>query len=104
MIWPVVDTTIRGDARKKLLFEHKRTIDILNLNCLELVTIRRIWFFLAAMQSDCATANRDHVILDLTEDENLTLYELNMLQNFWYDNYWCLLEEYRYFNDIDKFG
>jgi hypothetical protein len=103
VIWPVVDTTIRGEARKKLLFEHKRTIDILNLNCLELVTIRRIWFFLAITQSDCATVDKDRVILDLTDNENLTSEEITMLQNFWYDNYWCLLEEYRYFNDINKF-
>lgn len=103
LIWPVVDKTISGKARKELLLEHKRTIEILNLNCLELVTIRRIWFFLATNQTDCATVNRDYVILELTKDENLTLDELNMLQNFWYDNYWCLLEEYRYFNNINKF-
>lgn len=104
VIWPVTDTTIRGKARKDLLKEHKDTIDSLNLNCLELVTIRRIWFYLADTQNDCATVDKDRVILEMTDSKDLTPEELSMLQNFWSDNYWCLLEEYRYFNNTDRFG
>lgn len=103
VVWPIADSTIHGKERKKLLEEHKKTIDALGLNCPELVAIRRIWFFLSSNGRDCATVDKERVILALTEDECLTTEESSMLLNFWYDNYWSLLEEYRYFNDVNKF-
>lgn len=103
VIWPVVDENIRGDARKKLLEEHHKTINNLNLNCPELVAIRRIWFFLSSLGKDCDPTEKDKTVLYLTEDDNLTEEERNMLNNFWSDNYWILLAEYRYFNDRNKF-
>jgi hypothetical protein len=103
VVWPVTDSTIRGDERKKLLEEHKKTIDALDLNCPELVAIRRIWFFLTSNGEDCVVADRERVVFTLTEDKYLAPDENAMLLNFWNDNYWCLLEEYRYFNDLSKF-
>jgi len=103
VIWPVVDRNIRGDARKKLLEEHLKTINNLNLNCPELVAIRRIWFFLSSLGKDCDSTEKDKTVFYLTEDDNLTEEERNMLNNFWSDNYWALLAEYRYFNDSNKF-
>lgn len=102
VIWPV-NGEIKGNERKKLVVEHKKTIDILGLNCDELVAIRRIWCFLSSINKDCADKIKDRTVLFLTEDDDLTDDELNMLRNFWSDNYWCLLEEYRYFNDKAKF-
>ena len=103
VVWPVTDSTIQGNERKKLLEEHKKTIDALDLNCPELVAIRRIWFFLSSNGEDCVAELKERVIFALTEDECLTAEECSMLLNFWYDNYWSLLEEYRYFNDVNKF-
>ena len=102
VIWPV-DREIIGEERKKLVEEHKRTIDVLGLNCDELVAIRRIWCFLSSIRKDCTAKIKDSTVLFLTEDDDLTDDELNMLRNFWNDNYWCLLEEYRYFNDKARF-
>ena len=103
VIWPVVDENITGDARKKLLEEHQKTINNLNLNCPELVAIRRIWFFLSSLGKDCDSTEKDKTVFYLTEDDNLTEEERSMLNNFWYDNYWTLLTEYKYFNDRNKF-
>lgn len=102
VIWPV-DNNITGDERKKLLEEHEKTINTLNLNCPELVAIRRIWFFLSSLGKDCDSTEKDKTVFYLTEDDNLTEEERNMLNNFWSDNYWVLLAEYRYFNDSNKF-
>ena len=103
VVWPVTDNSIQGEERKRLLLIHKNTIDNLNLNCPELVAIRRIWFFLTSLGQDCTKDNQGRTILFLTEDPSLSLEEEEMLKNFWSDNYWCLLEEYRYFNDRNKF-
>lgn len=103
VVWTVPDH-ITGDERKRLLQERKKTIDHLGLNCPELVAIRRIWFFLSALGKDCDQAERDRTVLYLTEDQDLTDGEKNMLANFWQSSYWCLLEEYRYFNEAKKFS
>ena len=102
VIWPV-DSDIQGDERKKLLEEHKKTIEHLKLNCPELVAIRKIWFFLSSLGKDCDQSEKDKTVFYLTNDDTLTEEEKNMLNNFWSDNYWILLAEYRYFNDRNKF-
>ena len=101
IIWSV-DKNIIGPQRKELLEKHKETIERLGLNCDELVAIRRIWFFLANNNLD-SLKDKDRTIIFLLEDVNLTEQEKEMLNNFWQDNYWSLLEEYRYFNDVNKF-
>jgi len=104
VVWPVKDANIQGDARRKLLEEHKETISRLNLNCPELVAIRRIWFLLSSLGKDCDAREKDRIIFFLTEDDALIKEERDMLNNFWSDNYWSLLSEYRYFNDRSIFA
>lgn len=101
--WPVPEH-IKGDERKRLLEAHKDTIDYLQLNCEELVAIRRIWFFLSCVQKNSDISEKERTIFYLTEDVNLTDNERKMLENFYQDNYWNLLQEYTYFNDISKFS
>ena len=101
IVW-TVNKAITGQKRIDLLNERKEIIDRLGLNCDELVAIRRIWFFLANNNLD-SLKDKDRTIIFLLEDVNLTEQEKEMLNNFWQDNYWSLLEEYRYFNDVNKF-
>ncbi len=101
IVW-TVNKAITGQKRIDLLKERKETIDRLGLNCDELVAIRRIWFFLANNGLDLQK-DKDRTIFFLSEDNKLTPQEKEMLNNFWQDNYWSLLEEYRYFNDAQKF-
>lgn len=102
VVWPV-DENLQGKDRKQLLLKHKETIDKLQLNCPELVAIRRIWFFLSSNERDCNVEEKDRTILYLTEDPNLPSHEADMLKNFWNDNYWSLLEEYRYFKNRERY-
>ena len=85
------------------MLKHRETINKLQLNCPELVAIRRIWFFLSSNERDCNVEEKDRTILYLTEDPNLPSHEADMLKNFWNDNYWSLLEDYRYFNNRERF-
>ena len=103
VVWPVRSDVV-GDLRMELLLQHKETIDKLGLNCAELVAIRRIWFFLSALQRDCVPTEKERTILYLLEDKNLTNPEKAMLENFWSDNYWDLLSDFRYFKDHTKFA
>lgn len=100
--WPV-DKKVTGDERKRLLKRHKDTIDSLSLNCEELVAIRRIWFFLSSLHKDCDSKEKDRTVFYLTMDTNLAGNEVAMLENFYQDNYWSLLQEYTYFKDGSKF-
>lgn len=102
VFWSVPDN-IQGEKRKELLKQHKETIDHLQLNCPELVAIRRIWCFLASQGKNCSEQEKDRTILYLTEDNSLSCAEHNMLNNFFQSNYWGLLKDYEYFNDIHKF-
>lgn len=102
IVW-TVNKAITGQKRIDLLKERKETIDRLGLNCDELVAIRRIWFFLANNGLDLQK-DKDRTIFFLSEDDKLTQQEKDMLTNFWSENYWSLLEEYKYFNDVNKFG
>ncbi len=102
IVW-TVDKNITGQERDDLLIKHKEAIDKLGLNCDELVAIRRIWFFLANNGLDLQK-DKDRTIFFLSEDDKLTQQEKDMLTNFWSENYWSLLEEYKYFNDVNKFG
>ena len=102
VVWPV-DGNLQGEGRKQAVLKHKETLDNLQLNCPELVAIRRIWFFLSTNGRDCNVEEKDRTILYLTEDPKLLPDEVEMLNNFWNDNYWNLLEEYRYFNNKDIF-
>lgn len=102
VVWEV-SNDITGEERKRLLKEHKETLDNLGLNCPELVAIRRIWAFLASVGKDCTPAERDRTILYMTEDPALTDEEKNALTNFWSSHYWRLLEDYQYFSDRNVF-
>jgi hypothetical protein len=77
---------------------------VLNLNCSILKVIRMIWFFLSENGMDCKLSmdERRKVIDSLRPQCVFT--DKEVLQNFLEsDNYWNLLEEYRYFNDKNKF-
>ena len=100
--WPV-NSCLDEDERIRLSQNHKDTIEELGLNCPELVAIRKIWYFLSSEKIDCSINNRDDIIYSILKDEFLIEEEISMLLNFSNDNYWCLLNEYNYFNDISKF-
>lgn len=78
--------------------------DILNLNCGILRMIRMIWSFLAENGQDCeiSPSKKKWVIDTLYQRCDET--DKEEILNFNYDNYWSLLEEYRYFNDKNKFS
>ncbi|MBP3244778.1 MAG: hypothetical protein J6M59_06720 [Bacteroidaceae bacterium] len=79
--------------------------NVLCLNHDILKCIRRIWCYLAENGLDCNLDNNEkrRVIDTLTADSTQKA-EKDMLQNFLSQtNYWNLLDQYRYFNDVNKF-
>lgn len=77
------------------------TVNILGLNCLELKAIRRIWYYLSTHNLSCDESNKDRVINDIitiTEPQ-----EREMLLNFKNKEYWNLLSQYTYFNNVERF-
>jgi hypothetical protein len=79
------------------------TVISLGLNCLELKAIRRIWYYLSSNNISCDESNKDVVIYDIiTELENEDEM-LNMLMNFKKVEYWRLLSQYTYFNNVEIF-
>ena len=77
------------------------TVNILGLNCLELKAIRRIWYYLSTHNLSCDESNKDRVINDIitiTEPQ-----EHGMLLNFKNKEYWNLLSQYTYFNNVEIF-
>lgn len=78
------------------------TVNILGLNCPELKAIRRIWYYLSSHNLSCDESNKDKVIYDIiTELENEDM--LDMLINFTNVEYWRLLSQYTYFNNVELF-
>ena len=75
--------------------------DVLCLNNDILRMVRKIWYFLCKEGKNCLTADRRQVI-DTLRPQCIG-EEKNILQNFYQDNYWYLLQDYTYFNDISKF-
>lgn len=78
------------------------TVISLGLNCPELKAIRRIWYYLSSHNLSCDESNKDKVIYDIiTELENEDM--LDMLINFTNVEYWRLLSQYTYFNNVELF-
>lgn len=75
----------------------------LNLNCEELVAIRRIWYFLANNGYDCNIEQDKREAILLVIASFAKAQERDSIYKFQNPNYWCLLNEYRYFNDTTKF-
>lgn len=76
--------------------------DVLCLNNGILKMIRKIWFFLCAEGMDCSTVER-RLVIDTLRPQCIG-EEKAIIQNFYQDNYWELLQEYTYFNDVSKFS
>lgn len=84
--------------------ERKRVItDELHLNCSILRMIRLVWHYLSEKHMDCNLSGPDRRRVIDTLRNNCASIDKNVLQNFHQDNYWKLLDEYRYFNDPTKF-
>lgn len=82
--------------------DEKPTIVRLGLDCLELKTIRRIWYYLANHDMAVDSANKNQVIDDLLIKMGVPkdIQENNMqqmLMNFKQTEYWNLLKKYTYF-------
>lgn len=84
------------------------TLTKLGLDCLELRTIRRIWYYLSTHNLNCEDTNKNLAIDDLlielgdskdAEDRNMR----QMLLNFKKADYWELLKKYTYFANKDIF-
>lgn len=84
--------------------ERKRVIsDELHLNCSILRMIRFIWHYLSEKQMDCNLSEPERrKVIDTLRKECFS-NDKDEIQNFHQDNYWKLLDEYRYFNDPTKF-
>lgn len=85
--------------------ERKRVInDELNLNHSVLKIIRMIWHHLSENKMDCNLSIQEkRRVIDTLRPQCSTI-DKEIIQNFLEnDNYWNLLEEYRYFNDTTKF-
>lgn len=77
----------------------------LNLNCDILRMIRRIWCFLAENDLDCVLPQEERRrIIDTLRPRFPLGNDRELIQNFVQDQYWLLLEDYRYFNDKNKFS
>lgn len=95
------DSTEEAEKKRKWISDDKYG---LNLNCEELQTIRRIWYFLANNGFDCnVEQNQREAILMVIASFEKSQDERDAIYKFQNPNYWCLLEEYRYFNDPTKF-
>lgn len=86
--------------------ERKRKVvaDTLGLNCEELRTIRRIWFFLASNHYACngiSQEEKEAILLCIAAFAKPT--ERDSIYKFQNPKYWDLLEEYDFFNDTSKF-
>lgn len=78
--------------------------DVLNLNCNCLRIIRMIWFHLAGKGLDCNLSKDEKTRVIDTISAQCNEMDRDVLWNFKNDNYWSLLSEYKYFNDIKKFS
>lgn len=85
--------------------EEKRIVDeVLNLNCDHLRMVRMIWSFLAENRMDChLTAGERRWVIDSLL-QRCHEKDKELINNFRSENYWALLDEYRYFNDKSKFS
>lgn len=85
--------------------ERKRVItDELHLNCSILRMIRLVWNYLSERQMDCTLNEQERRrVIDTLRPQCFTI-DKEVLQNFHFDIYWCLLDEYRYFNDTTIFS
>lgn len=76
----------------------------LKLNNDILMIVRMIWCYLSEKGLDCTIAGNDRRRVIDTLRPKCQAKTKDVIQNFLEnDNYWGLLEEYRYFNDITKF-
>lgn len=82
----------------------KDYIDTLGLNCEKLRMIRMIWAYLSSNQMDCNLSQVDRRMVIDKLRPNIQYFDKDLFQDFLVnDDYWNLLEEYRYFNDRNKF-
>lgn len=78
------------------------TLSKLGLDCLELTIIRRIWFYMASHGLSPKTADKEELIYDLI-DLSTNNDEDEMIMQFKKPEYWRLISEYDYFNNINLF-
>lgn len=79
------------------------TITSLGLNSLELKAIRRIWYYLSSKNLSCDESNKDEVINGIITELDDGDQMLEMLMNFKKTEYWKLLSQYTYFNNVELF-
>ena len=79
------------------------TITSLGLNSLELKAIRRIWYYLSSKNLSCDESNKDKVINGIITELDDGDQMLEMLMNFKKTEYWKLLSQYTYFNNVELF-
>lgn len=77
------------------------TITKLGLDCSELRMIRRIWFYICSNSLQYSLNSKEEIIYALIADMDSNDDE--MLMNFMQDNYWNILSEYKYFNNIELY-
>ncbi|MBR3413115.1 MAG: hypothetical protein IKG81_10560 [Bacteroidales bacterium] len=75
----------------------------LNLNDAILRMIRMLWYYLALNQMDCRLTNAQRRMVIDSFRPHCPPLDKEMLQNFMDDDYWSLLEEYQYFNNVAVF-
>lgn len=78
--------------------------EVLCLNDDILRMIRLIWYYLSEQGLDCNLKEKERLRVIDTLRPKLPTIDRDIIQNFWQDNYWNLLDEYRYFNDVNKFS
>lgn len=78
--------------------------DVLCLNDDILKMIRFIWCYLSEKGWDCNMPEDERRRVIDTLRPKCSVMDKDVIQDFWQDNYWDLLDEYRYFNDVTKFS